>query len=143
MRGSAAEVLELLRDYLPALHPSGVAAAYLFGSHAEGRAHAESDFDLGVLFDFQALPSRKARFDRSLELSSSLATALHTDRVDLIILNDAPPGLGARIVGEGERVYVSDPEAEHAFRRDVQLRAADLIPFIARTSRLKLESLGR
>ena len=29
----------------------GVVAVYLFGSHAAGRAHRESDVDIGVLLD--------------------------------------------------------------------------------------------
>jgi hypothetical protein len=36
----------------------------------------------------------------------------------------------------------SDPEADHAFRRDSQLRAADLEPFLRRARALKLEALG-
>jgi hypothetical protein len=36
-----------------------------------------------------------------------------------------------------------DPEADHTFVRDVQLRAADLEPFLQRVRRVKLEALGR
>ena len=36
-----------------------------------------------------------------------------------------------------------DPDADHAFVRDVQLRAADLEPFLRRTRRLKLQALAR
>jgi hypothetical protein len=63
--------------------------------------------------------------------------------VDVVVLNDAPPGLASRIVTAGRAVYCRDPAIEHAFRRDVQLRAADLLPFIRRTRRVKLEAIGR
>ena len=43
--------------------PRGVAAVYVFGAHAEGRVHRESDLDVGVLFDRAAHPTRAARFD--------------------------------------------------------------------------------
>jgi predicted nucleotidyltransferase len=46
----------------------GVAAVYLFGSHAEGRAHRESDIDLGVLLDWQRYPTREERFDARVSL---------------------------------------------------------------------------
>ncbi len=135
--------LDKLRAFLSRLRPDDIVAAYLFGSHAEDRAHRESDVDIGVLFDFQKVASRKARFERALLLSSSLAAALDADRVDLVVLNDAPPGLAASIVADGQQLYLSDAEAEHAFRRDSQLRAADLLPFITRSAKLKLESLDK
>jgi hypothetical protein len=56
-------------------------------------------------------------------------------RFDLVVLNDAPPGLGRQVV-RGRRLLCFDAEADHAFVRDVQLRAADLEPFLRRTRRL-------
>ena len=62
---------------------------------------------------------------------------------DVVVLNDAPPTFAASIVTRGRRLRCADPEAEHAFRRDVQLRAADLKPFLERTRRIKLRALAR
>jgi hypothetical protein len=59
-----------------------------------------------------------------------------------VVLNDAPPGLGRHVV-RGRRLVCFDTEADHAFVRDVQLRAADLEPFLQRTRRLKLQALVR
>ena len=53
------------------------------------------------------------------------------------------PQLARRIVTRGRRVFCSDAGADHAFVRDVQLRAADLEPFLRRTRRVKLESIAR
>ena len=39
-------------------------------------------------------------------------------------------------------MYVADPEADHAFCRDVQLRAADLDPFLRRMRLIKLRALS-
>ena len=116
-------------------------SAYLFGSRAEGRAHRESDTDLGVLLDRDLLPSRNARFDASLLLGARLAGVLEADRIDVVVLNDAPPLLARRIVTRGRRVYCADLEIDHAFVRDAQLRAADLEPFLARMQAIKLEAL--
>jgi hypothetical protein len=63
--------------------------------------------------------------------------------VDVLILNDVAPLFGRRIVTEGRLVASYDGELLHAFTRDVQLRAADLQPFIERTRRVKLAALAR
>jgi hypothetical protein len=118
-------------------------SAYLFGSHSEGRARRDSDIDVGVLLDRRALPSVRDRFETALCLSALLQEALGTRQVDLVVLNDAPPGLGRRVVSRGRRLICSDEEADHAFVRDTQLRAADLEPFLRRTRRLKLGALAR
>jgi len=121
----------------------GVASAYLFGSHAEGRAHRESDVDVGVLLDWTVHPTRAERFEARVGLGSWLIGILHVNAVDVVVLNDAPPHLGRRIVTTGRRVTCASPAADYAYVRDVQLRAADLEPFLRRTRRIKLEALGR
>lgn len=123
-----------------ASHPH-VIAAYLFGSHAEGRPHRESDVDVGVLLDRTRCPSPREPFDAKVALTSDLIAALHENEVDLVILNDAPPLLARRIVIEGRLAYCRDGGEEHAFRRDVQLRAADLAPFLERARRRLIENL--
>jgi predicted nucleotidyltransferase len=121
----------------------GLVSAYLFGSHAAGRAHRESDVDLGVLLDRRAHSTPEARFDERVRLTAWAVGALHRNAVDVVVLNDAPPGLARHIVTTGRRVYCRDPEADHAFVRDVQLRAADLEPFLRRARRIKLDVLAR
>ncbi len=118
-----------------------IVAAYLFGSHAEGRSHRESDVDVGVLL-VRGMDAA-ARFDLRIQLSARLPGRLSARAVDVIVLNDAPPHLARRVVLDGIRVFCRDAEAEHAFRRDAQLRAADLEPFLRRMRRIKLEALGR
>jgi uncharacterized protein len=123
--------------------PPGVTAVYLFGSHAEGRSHAESDLDVGVLLARDAFPTAITRFEERLRLTSWLARELRFPRIDLVLLNDAPPGLGRRIVVDGQLLFCADRDATRAFSRDVQLRAADLEPFLRRTRRRKLSVIAR
>jgi predicted nucleotidyltransferase len=123
--------------------PPGVIAAYLFGSHAEGRAHSESDIDVGVLLHRVLYPGVRERFDERVRLTSWLIGVLGLKVVDVVILNDAPPELGRHIVTRGQRVYCTNHRLNHAFVRDVQLRAADLKPFLRRTRRIKLQALAR
>ena len=126
-----------------AAHPvPGVLSVYVFGSIAEGRAHAESDIDLGVLFDRNVYPDDRSRFEAQLDLRRYLSPASVGREVDVVVLNDASPVLGRRII-RGEQVYCADREADHSFRRDVQLRAADLDPFLRKMRRLLHAGLTR
>jgi hypothetical protein len=76
-----------------------------------------------------------------ISLGSELVDVLDTNDVDLVILSDAPPEPGRAIVTLGRRVQCADVEADHAYVRDVQLRAADLAPWLRRVRRLKLDAL--
>ena len=125
-------------------HPDlGVASVYLFGSYAEGRAHRESDVDVGVLLDWGRHPDSRERFEMRLRLGSDLISVVGCNEVDVVILNDAPPLLGRKIIYDGLRVYLGEPAADHAYVRDVQIRAADLEPWLNRWRKLKLEALAR
>lgn len=138
----APEIAARLRRFFEREPASGVVSAYLFGSQAAGRAHRESDVDVGVLADRALHPTCRERFDLRLRLIGRLGAELGRE-ADVVLLDDAPPELGRRVVREGERVYCADPELDHAFVRDVQLRAADLKPFLRRMRRIKLEALAR
>lgn len=123
--------------------PSGVVSAYLFGSHARGVAHAESDVDVGVLFDYGRVADREGRAQAATRLGAELIAATHCNEVDVVVLNDAPPELAAAVVSRGQRLYCLDPEADHAFVRTALLRHADVRPFLERTRRVKLQALAR
>jgi predicted nucleotidyltransferase len=128
---------------LQRLAPPGVVSVYVFGSHARGTAHLESDLDVGLLFERSMLPEADRRRLEAERVRTELMGALRLDRVDVVVLNDAPPELAKTVVHAGRRVVCRDPEADHAFQRDAQLRYADLRPFLERTRRLKLETLRR
>lgn len=118
-----------------------VISAFLFGSHAAGRAHRESDIDIAVLLRPEL--DEKRRFEIRVQLTTELIAVLHHNEIDLVVLNDLPPLFARSIVLDGKRAYCADAEADHAFRRDVQLRAADLAPFIERSRRALLAAITR
>lgn len=125
-------------------HPDlGVISVYLFGSHAERRAHRESDVDVAILLDRARHPTAADRFEMRVRLGSDLAPVLRTNDVDLVILNDAPPLFGRRIVYDGKRIFCSDPDADREFVRMVQLQAIDLEPWWRKMQKMKLEALAR
>ncbi len=123
--------------------PAGIVCAYLFGSTARGERHRESDVDLAVLLDRARYPHKRSRDELRIRLSAELIAALGTNEIDLLVLNDSPPGISCKVVLDGLPLLVSDPERAYDFSRDVQLRRADLRPFLERTSRLKREALRR
>lgn len=132
-------IIQTVHQRLASSAEDEVVSAFLFGSRVEGRGHRESDVDVAVLLRPEL--DRRQRFETRLRLTSELIAALHFNDIDLVVLNDAPPLLARRIVLDGERVYCADAEADHAFRRDVQLRAADLAPFIERGRRALLAAI--
>jgi hypothetical protein len=139
-RSVGSTTAQKLAQAIAASADRSVVSVYLFGSLARGRAHRESDVDVGLLFAWGGRPSKRERFEAALLLAGRLEAAVGR-RVDLVVLNDAPPLLAREVVQRGERILCADPEADHAFVRDVQLRAADLAPFLARARRVKLSRL--
>jgi len=82
-----------------------VIAAYLFGSHAGGRVSPLSDVDIGVLFD-ETL-SKKLRLKLKLDLLGELSKLLKSDKVDLVVMNDASISLNYEIIN-GEVLFERD-----------------------------------
>lgn len=139
----ADETRDALKRYFEGHPDLGVASAYLFGSHAEGRAHRESDVDVGVLLRWDRHPTAYGRSEMRIRLGSDLISVTGCNEVDVVILNDAPPLLGRKVIYDGIRLFLGDPEVDHAYVRDVQILAADLEPWLNRLRKLRLEALAR
>jgi predicted nucleotidyltransferase len=82
---------------------SEVLAAYLYGSHAEGRANALSDMDIGVLIRDGLAEERLWRLEDAL--AADLRRILHTDQVDLVVLNLAPLRIRYEVITKGKVLY--------------------------------------
>jgi len=97
-----------VKNYLPDLPAlfqkrDEVIAAYLFGSYARGTVGPLSDVDVAVLFDEGSDTDRIY-----LKLCVEVSKALHTDEVDLVILNEAPVTLKYNILKEGKLLFCRD-----------------------------------
>jgi len=119
-----------------------VGSAYLFGSRADGRARRESDVDVAVLIGGERGRDRAEAHRLRVEITSELIGALHHNEVDLVVLDQAPPLFARAIITSGRRVFCRDPAADRDFVRDVQLKAADLEPFVERGRQRVLETLA-
>jgi predicted nucleotidyltransferase len=104
----------------------GVVAVYLFGSVARGTARADSDVDIGVLYDSPRPAQLLAQpFDDEASLAERLAR-----RVQVIEMNDAPPDLVHRILRDGILVIDANKSRRIAFEVRARNEYFDLLPII-------------
>lgn len=99
-----------------------VVVAYVFGSAARGTLGESSDVDVAVLL----VPDHDPR--RRLQLSAAVQAVMAPRRVDLVLLNDAPPSLAFRVLRDGRQLVCADPQAAADHREEVLRRYLDLEP---------------
>lgn len=88
-----------------------VDCAWLFGSQARGEAGPLSDIDIAVLLA-PSVPA-EARLDVAAALIEELERRF--GRVDLILLEHAPPALRHRVFRDGILLFERDPRRRVAF----------------------------
>lgn len=84
--------------------------AYLFGSHATGKATPLSDVDIALYLDEESVTP-----DRKLELIELIMDVLNTDEVDLVILNKASPSIIHSVVKTGKLLFSKDEKLRITF----------------------------
>jgi uncharacterized protein len=105
---------------------ANLAAVYLFGSTARGSARADSDVDLGILY--QQAPA--ATFaDQPFDLAADLSEVLGRT-VDVVVMNRAPVDLVKRILRDGLLVVERDRSARIAFEVRARNQYFDLLPIL-------------
>lgn len=100
-----------------------VVLSYLFGSVALQRAGKLSDVDLAVYLD-DSLNSYE-RFDLGLGLLSDLGDIIGTDRVDLVVMNDAPISLNFEIIKANHPLFIRDNDLKVDFEHYIMSRYLD------------------
>lgn len=111
-----------------AARPENIAAAWLFGSHAVGRARADSDVDVAVLF-VQDPP--RTLDGLGLDIAGDLEEVL--DRpVDLVVLNRVPIDLVRVVMSTGVLLYERERASRVAFEVWARAQYFDLKPFLDR-----------
>ncbi|MBI1851051.1 MAG: nucleotidyltransferase domain-containing protein [Planctomycetes bacterium] len=114
-------IQRLLRD-------SGVRLAYLFGSVAKGTERLDSDLDVAVLLDDRIPRDRYG--DVLVQLTTDLIGLTHTNDVDVVILNEAPPLLAFNVLSTG-RVFLGEHDDRVDFEFDAIRRYIDTRPIRA------------
>ena len=124
---------------LDALGQVDVAAIWLFGSRAGGRPRLDSDADVGVLLvEGAASPGLLAQE----HLADLLADALDAPRVDLVVLDDAPLELQARVVLGGRLLAAPDDVRRIRWTVLVQSRWNDVRPALEEQTRAYLRAVA-
>lgn len=102
-----------------------VKVVYLFGSHVEGPTGPLSDYDFGVLVeDAQDIPMLRAR------LAHELGHILGTDRIDVVILNQAPIELAYAVIAQGRPTYQRDEATRVEYEARVMSCYGDYLPVL-------------
>lgn len=115
-----------------------VKLAYLFGSTSRGDKGKLGDFDLGVL-----VRSLKGydRFRFQLKLLNDLVSILKTDKVDLVIMNDAPLSLNYNIIKDG--ILLKDDEERINFEKGIISKYLDRKYYFDRHARIAIKMMAR
>ena len=117
-----------------------VKLAYLFGSVVEGKEGKLSDVDIAVFLD-ESL-SKKDMFNLQLKLISELTSILKTDRVDLIVMNDAPLLLKYNIIKHG-KILKDDIETKVRVESRILSDYLDMKYYIDRHTNLAIKRIAR
>lgn len=114
----------------------GVAAAYLFGSVARGKAGPRSDVDVAVLY----IGDPPAGFaGLGIPLAGDLERLLHRP-VDVVVLNRAPADLVHRVLRDAHLLVERDRSRRIAFEIRSRNEYFDLLPHLQRYRRMGLRS---
>jgi uncharacterized protein len=131
MAGLHERVLDTVRERL-SRRPE-ILEGYVFGSHARGEAMAHSDIDIAVYVDRERLPP--APFGYAAGLATDLMAGLGMNRLDVVVLNDAPPLLYHRVLRDGERLLSRDLAATTTREGRALSRYCDYLPHLSKIDR--------
>jgi hypothetical protein len=98
--------------------------AFLFGSYAKGRANRLSDIDIAVQVDWNLI-GEIPPYGYKADFIADLMQCLHTNLVDLVVLNNAPILLKFQVLYHGQLMFCRDKAARIAFQVDTINRYQD------------------
>ncbi len=105
----------------------GVLFAYLYGSYACGDVDSESDIDVAVYLTPSDI---KEYLEKEKRILSALIDKIHTDRIDLRILNVLPLLLQYRVLKEGIPIFIKEEHERIDFETRVMNRFFELKPYL-------------
>jgi predicted nucleotidyltransferase len=101
------EATEKIPEMLDAVSEDrDVIALYVFSGLARGQLKPLSDLDVAVIVS--SMLTNTERFEKHLQLLSSLNQLFGTDEIDLVLLNDAPLRFAHSILRDGKLLFCRD-----------------------------------
>ncbi len=95
-----------------------IEVAYIFGSVAQNESNSLSDIDLAVILNEEKIDAGLYPYGYKAHLLCDLMKLLKTNRVDLVILNDAPPLLRHRVLYYGKLICANNEARRIRFHVD-------------------------
>ena len=117
--------MEKEKEVKDILGQEDVLVAYLYGSRAVGRAHEDSDYDIGIVvedreeFDIRRVSGMAERVEEVLDAE-----------VDLRVLNDRDSRFLFNVLKEGRPILVEDEDFRQRFEVGVMKEYMDMKPFL-------------
>jgi len=101
------DTIETLKEYFS--KRKEVLMAFVFGSYAEGRQMAESDFDVAVYFTPKngEGPESDIYYENESEVYSDISRIIHKE-IDLVCMNYAPASLVSYVIKKGIPLVIKD-----------------------------------
>jgi len=117
-----------------------VRVAYLFGSYGKDKAGPLSDLDIAVLLD--GCLDKREIFDLRLRLINGISSILRTDKVDVVIMNNAPLLLNYNIISEGKILDSKDELERVMFETHILSRYLDRRYYDERRVKMGIKSIA-
>jgi uncharacterized protein len=102
-----------------------ISLVYIFGSQVTGKVGPLSDFDLGILVSNPA-----EGFVVAARFQHALVQLLHTERVDVVLLNRAPIELAYQVIATGKLIFQQDIDTRVEFEAGVMGKYGDYLPVL-------------
>jgi hypothetical protein len=118
-----------------------VLEAYLFGSCARGEAQPHSDVDVAVYVDPGATDATGLGFEAAI--GADLMAAFGTNRIDVVVLNSAPPLLYHRVLRDGIRLLARDLRSTTVREGRALSRYCDYVPQLAKIDAARQARIAR
>ena len=121
-----------------------VRVAYLFGSRARGRERPGSDIDVGVLVNDALVADAEGVKQTLWRLITALSgDGVPSDRLDLVLLNDAPPLLCHHVLRDGLLLHARNKTERVRFAVRAMRDYQGIEPKLAQQRRWRVERIKR
>lgn len=114
MKNKINEIQKKLKEYFER-HPE-IEVVYIFGSVAQDKTDALSDIDIAVILNRERIQDKLYPYGYKAYLLTDLMKLLKTNKVDLVILNEAPTLLKHRILYFGKLIYSNNEKRRIQFQ---------------------------
>jgi len=115
--------------------------AYLFGSHAAGHTHRQSDVDIAI-YPKKGL-TRSQAFQLRVKVMEAIMDALHESRVDVIDLREAPLPLRFRAIQPAQLLFSRDETERVHFEVATRSEYFDRLPLIDRSNAVAFARMAK